>query len=516
MPETVRGHATPDLTRAFADRFPALAPHGHVPLGGTGLTAGRLGFGCYRIDDRTSDHRKALLQAVGAGCNLIDTSTNYTDGASERLVGAAVRELVGGGVERGGLIIVSKIGYVQGVNLELALSRESSGAPFPEMVRYMEGCWHCIHPEFLEDQLNRSLERLGLETLDVCLLHNPEYFLSDAARRSGGDPEAARVEFYRRLREAFGFLESAARHGRIGCYGVSSNTAVNEPGDFEATSLTRMLEAARDAGGDEHRFRVLQIPMNLFEPGGALTRNTGEGNSRTPLESAAAAGVGVLINRPLNAFTNNRLVRLAEPMVRPPRAPLLELSRRFTSLEKEFRDEVAPSSRAAEAAENLFRLFDQVVELPTEVQDHLHWQQIEQQYILPRVHMMLDAMRKNLDEPGRSRWNAWWERFEPETQELLAAAAYRAAENGRSGTKAIVDALDMAIPESRRGESLSRKSLWVLTSTGGVGTVLVGMRRPAYVADATAILAWPPVPDPLTAYNLVRERAMPPAPGTPE
>ena len=29
---------------------------------------------------------------------------------------------------------------------------------------------------FLADQLDASLDRLGLATLDVCLLHNPEYF----------------------------------------------------------------------------------------------------------------------------------------------------------------------------------------------------------------------------------------------------------------------------------------------------------------------------------------------------
>ncbi|MFO0768301.1 MAG: hypothetical protein U0231_16285 [Nitrospiraceae bacterium] len=48
------------------------------------------------------------------------------------------------------------------------------------MVKYGEGIWHCIHPAFSPISL-RDLDRLGIATLDVCLLHNPEYFLTAAA-----------------------------------------------------------------------------------------------------------------------------------------------------------------------------------------------------------------------------------------------------------------------------------------------------------------------------------------------
>ena len=276
----------------------------------------RLGFGCYRVDDRTPEHRRALERALAAGCRLIDTSTNYTDGASERLVGSVLADLARRDpAARAGVHLVTKIGYVQGTNLEIALAREQAGRPFPEMVRYMDGCWHCIHPEFLRDQLGHSHARLGVERIDTVLLHNPEYFLSDAEHR-GGDDEAprdeARTEFYRRLTEAFAFLEERAAAGEIGAYGVSSNTAVVPGGEFEATSVSRMLEAARAAGGAGHRFRVLQLPMNLFETGAARERNTGPHGARTALEQAQAAGLDVLVNRPLNAIAGGRLVRLAD------------------------------------------------------------------------------------------------------------------------------------------------------------------------------------------------------------
>src|SRR5262249_12495483 len=168
----------PDRPMSAAPR-----PSGGV-LGSTGLPASRLGFGCYRVDDATPMHRAALARALDAGRPLIDTSTNCADGHSETLVGDVLADLGRRApARRRGVVLVSKIGYVQGQNLALALERERAGRPFPEMVKYMDGCWHCIHPEFLRDQLARSRERLRVDTLDVCLLHNPEYFLSDAAHR---------------------------------------------------------------------------------------------------------------------------------------------------------------------------------------------------------------------------------------------------------------------------------------------------------------------------------------------
>ncbi len=168
------------------------------------------------------------------------------DGESERLIGSALAELIRqGDLAREEVVIVSKIGYVQGDNLKQAEAREKTNHPYPEMVKYGEGIWHCIHPEFLADQLTHSLDRLGLQTLDVCLLHNPEYYLS-SLKLSGHDGlSGPPYEFYRRLQAAFEYLESQVAAGRLRYYGVSSNTAIVDATDPEATSVSRMVEAAR-------------------------------------------------------------------------------------------------------------------------------------------------------------------------------------------------------------------------------------------------------------------------------
>jgi len=134
--------------------------NGFIVLGPTGLTMTRLGFGTYRVDMQNSEYREALKKALRQSCNLIDTSTNYTDGDSERLVGSVLAELVASGeVRRDEIIVVSKIGYVQGQNLKLAEAKEQSGRPYPELVKYGDGIWHCVHPEFLAErpELYRSL-----------------------------------------------------------------------------------------------------------------------------------------------------------------------------------------------------------------------------------------------------------------------------------------------------------------------------------------------------------------------
>ena len=505
---TTPGRATAEGTHRHLANFTAHAPHGHAALGGTGLTVSRLGFGCYRVDDETPDHREALAASLASGCNLIDTSTNYTDGGSERLVGQVLLEMCRAGrPAREALVVVSKIGYVQGENLRLAMERERAGFPFPEMVKYMDGCWHCIHPEFLRDQLGRSRDRLRLETLDVCLLHNPEYFFSDAKKHGGGsDLDVLRAEFYRRVREAFVFFEEAVAQGEITCYGVSSNTLVVAADDPEATSVTWFLKAAEDAGGREHHFRVLQFPMNLFESGGALLVNTGPERSRTPLEAGTEAGLGILLNRPLNAIVANRLIRLADGDAAAPGEGLEGPAKDLKALEEEFRARIVPGlGTPRDAIDPFFELIGELPLLPDRIEDLETWRQVEQQHVIPQINHTARAMAQNVPEDLRPRWDSWWQRCVPSLEGLLGAIAREVSRRSRSRSGKVAAAIDPLLPDERRRETLSRKALWVLASTPGVSGVLVGMRRPAYVKDALGVLSWPPLPDPLRVYRRVKQ-----------
>jgi hypothetical protein len=510
------GYATPGGTAGYASRMVGRASegdlkHGFTTLGSTGLTTSRLGFGGYRAGTEDADHRQALLDALRRGCNLIDTSTNYMDGDSERLVGSVLAELSKQGeLTREEVIVVSKIGYVQGQNLKRAEAREQSGKPYPEMVKYGDGIWHCLHPEFLADQLDLSLDRLGLQTLDVLLLHNAEYFLSDATHRGQKDIPAVREEFYHRLQAAFQYLETQVAAGRLQYYGVSSNTATAEPNDPEATSLSRMLEAAQAAASADHHFRVLQCPMNLFESGALLTANTGPGEKQTVLELAQAKQIAVLVNRPLNAMPSKTggMIRLAELPIEETGVTFEAQRDAVARLEEEYRKDLTPHIEWAGqgmSPQDYFRWAEELTRIRPRVQNLEHWEQIEEQMIVPHLSQVLRALTSHFDKTQAGQWQQWQARYLPQLLLLLKEMRREASLKSREKTVAVSKTLEPFLPMAKLGESLSRKALWVLASTPGVTCVLNGMRTPAYVAESMAILSWSPVPDVRPIYEAVRK-----------
>ncbi|HEU0091113.1 MAG TPA: hypothetical protein VFS78_03315, partial [Vicinamibacteria bacterium] len=348
---------------------------------------------------------------------------------------------------------------------------------------------------------------------DVCLLHNPEYFLMDAHERSYGTLDRRRHEFYGRLAASFAFLEEEVRAGRIRAYGVSSNTCTRPANDPEATSLTHMLEAAVAGAGAGHHFRVLQLPLNLFEAGAVLERNQGPDLADTVLDAARAAGVGVLVNRPLNAMVESGLVRLATMAV-PERT--IELGAQLgtlRTLEAEYRTGVASHLEAGDGGippADFFRWSDELGQIAPEIQGLEHWGALESQRVRPRLAQALQALDRHLTGDLGEQWHAWRLRYVPEVQKALDELRRLAAEKSQVRGARLEAVINPLLPPERRRETLARKALWVVASTPGVSSVLAGLRDPAYVRDALAVLSWPPLPDPAAVYRAVRDQASPP------
>ena len=517
----ISGTATAPGTAAYVSRILTRASahgptaHGYTTLGSTGLTNSRIGFGGYRTDVDQEDHRAALMKAIREGCNLIDTSTNYADGGSERLVGSVLKDLIAQKeITRDNVIVVSKIGYVQGKNLQHAQTREQAGRSYPEMVKYGEEIWHCLHPEFLDDQLTASLDRLGLATLDVCLLHNPEYFLSDAKQRKlivdASTLSELRTEFYRRLQQAFVYFEHQIDSGRIQFYGVSSNTSTARPDDPEATSLSRMLEAAQQAAQrtarHHHGFRVIQLPMNLFESGALLTPNTGQDQEDTVLKFAQERHIATLVNRPLNAMPAQRqgMIRLAAPQYEPVET-LFETQRQaVATLEEAFRKEFAPlipyAGKGLEP-KNFFSLADEVSHLRSQIHNLEHWDQIKSRILVPHINQALQATTKQLNQEKATAWQNWQAQYVSSLLILLKIVRQEAARKSEKRLQSITETIDRFLPEDKRKEPLSRKALWSLTSTPGVTCVLNGIRKSDYVEDSLTVLGWNALRNPETIFK---------------
>ncbi|MBI3556066.1 MAG: aldo/keto reductase [Deltaproteobacteria bacterium] len=433
-------------------------------LGRTGWSVSPVGFGAYRVHDHESLHEQALKLALQQGCNLIDTSTNYADGGSERLIGRVLKGLLkSGALKRDEVVVVSKAGYVQGENMRLAVERARAGEPFPEMVEYNENCWHCISPEFLSEQITRSLARLELECLDVLLLHNPEYFLKTK-------PDHA--EYYRRIGRALEYLETEVKKGRIQYYGISSNTF---PGAKEAedyTSLESVCDLAQEQGANHH-FGVVQFPLNLFEAGAVFEENN---SGHTLAALALKKNLGTLVNRPLNAFTESRMVRLADY----PAHVGESVSDRFraamtraTGLESQYQGKAVVPVQQIAWGHILKENFGRLAEIS-------RWKEILEYQILPSRDEALELL-------ASSGFSDWCGEYRVSSDELFAAFSAMLESEAAIQSKSIASRLDRAAPALGASPTLSRKAIRMYRSVPGIHCVLVGMRRPEYVQDAMSI-----------------------------
>jgi aryl-alcohol dehydrogenase-like predicted oxidoreductase len=478
--------ATAQATHDHLAAFNKVAS-GH--LGSTGLIVSQAGFGCYRIEPQVEEHGLALRQALLSGINLIDTSSNYADGGSETLVGRVLAELiVEGSLAREQVVLVTKGGYLQGSNYVESQERKNRGEPWPELVEYAPNLDHCIHPDFLAGQLTASLDRMGLDAVDVYLMHNPEYYLGWAAKK-GIALEQAREEYYRRIEAAFRHLEKEADAGRISFYGVSSNTFPSPDEYEEFTSLDRLWEIARSIATD-HRFRVVELPFNLLEPG-AITEDNQPGG-KSVLAYAHEKELGVLINRPLNAIGPHGLFRLAmsgSGEQAPAPEKVIDLLNELLKSEDVLKLNLLPNLRLtpdeSHQVSDYFSVAEQLLRSWQSLSGLEHWRQMEQ-YLTARLNAAFAFLARRLsDSPeGLSALDAHLGKAKAALEAVLQFYA-KEADEFAAKLYGMVRGLD---PDWQDAASLSRLAVRALRSTQGVGCVLVGMRRREYVADVLAEL----------------------------
>lgn len=424
------------------------------------------GFGGYRITDGDTMHEAALRHALERGVQLVDTSANYGDGASERLVGRFDLPAV-----------VTKAGY-------------SRSGTFPETSAIADGTWHCIHPDFLEDQLAHSLERLQRTSIDALLLHNPEYFLA-RAHHDDMSVTDARDEFARRLRTSFAWLEEQVQAGRIDSYGISSNTFPGEADDPDFVSLDTCLACATDVAGDRHHFRWIQLPMNLVEHHAATTLNHRDG-TYSVLDVARDAGIRVLINRPLNAIIGNDLIRLVThrtPLHQPDPGIVEQRIHELERTEHEAMQVVLANTKLSPQqmtdVQEVFRCASALCSSWKSFQSLPHWNDVRSQYLDPRRDAALYMADHSTDGALVRTYAEGLSNVLDDISILYASQENDSLEDLRSSL-----ADEFGLPLDTR---LQHIALHAVRCTVGVDTVLVGMRRPDYVDDVFTTLNLPAV-----------------------
>ena len=409
------------------------------------------------------------------------------------------------------IIVVTKVGYVQGENLKIAIAKEREGNAYPEMVRYADGCWHCIHPGFINDQITRSLSRMKLECIDLLLLHNPEYYFSDALHRNAQASIAdLRTLFYERIKRAFTQLEDEVEDGRIANYGVSSNTFGKYSEHGEMTSLHEMIRIAEEVAEkkygnrEAHHFSVAQLPMNLYEVGPVLELNNDD-DKKTTLTVAAENNIGVLVNRPLNAFVSNHLVRLADFETLDAKADRKDLLEELCRLEDDYAKHIAPlipTEEGSTSAYDFFKWGPELVHFDSTTVGIEQWAQVEETMILPQVDNVVDTLDGFFESQDTALWDTWRDKYLHCLTQILKITRAECGKRSQVMSDKTSKKLNTFIPKEWKGESLSRKSLAVLMNTKGVSCVLNGMRKPGYVADSMGAMRLPPteIPEKLYAH----------------
>jgi aryl-alcohol dehydrogenase-like predicted oxidoreductase len=286
----LKGRATATGTSAYAEHFTNLRANYRAL---SGLVTSSIGLGTYlgESDDATDRaYQGAIRAALLGGINLIDTAVNYRFQRSERSLGRALAELVGAGeLRRDQVIIATKGGYL---TFDGEVPADPRGWFEQHFVRagivspsdMVDGS-HCMTPKWLATMLEMSRRNLGVETIDIYYLHNPETQLAAVSRK----------EFLVRVRAAFEYLESAVADGSIAAYGTATWSGYRMPQTDRAwLSLAELLEIARDLAGDDHHFRAIQLPVNLAMPEAITLQNqVVPGGRATILQAAKAAGIGV-------------------------------------------------------------------------------------------------------------------------------------------------------------------------------------------------------------------------------
>ena len=185
-----------------------------IQLGNSGIDISRLAYGCMRIvgDGSSGDRdkgKRAIQTAIDSGYTLFDHADIYAQGASEALFGEVLKASPS---LRDKVTILTKCG------IRPAPAGDDSSA----LGRY----------DFSEGHLTASVEgslrRLGVEQIDLLLLHRPDY-LMDAC-------EVASV------------FDRLHRSGKVAHFGVSN---------FSPSQLSLLQSATR------FHLQVNQVEINI-------------------------------------------------------------------------------------------------------------------------------------------------------------------------------------------------------------------------------------------------------------
>jgi aryl-alcohol dehydrogenase-like predicted oxidoreductase len=163
-------------------------------LGSNGLMVAPLGYGAMVLEGYYGDVEdvqaiRTIQAALDLGVTMIDTADGYGNGHNERLVGQAIA-----GRKREDIVVATKFGIV------------FDGTPATELpTGWGYSLWINGRPEYVRKSLDRSLQTLGLDYIDVWYAHY-------------ADPAVP-------IEETVSVMAEAVQAGKVRVLGLSNVTA---------------------------------------------------------------------------------------------------------------------------------------------------------------------------------------------------------------------------------------------------------------------------------------------------
>jgi aryl-alcohol dehydrogenase-like predicted oxidoreductase len=229
------------------------------PLGATGFQVSEISFGTgdnagLMVKGSEAEQLAAVRRALELGVNYFDTSPDYGKGAAERNLGKALRTL-------GATPIVTT------------------------KVEIMPGELNAIE-EKIVSSLDASLERLGMDAVDILVMHNKPQLAHDVRARNWtpltpDDMLGPALRGFERVRAA----------GKAKFFGFVCDEA-------DRAAVIALLETGK--------FDVVNVWFNLVNPSAGIDLPSGTAfnpdycDYTGVLAAAAANGVGTAIIRPLD------------------------------------------------------------------------------------------------------------------------------------------------------------------------------------------------------------------------
>jgi len=310
MKKRIKGYATPQATKEYARAMNDVVGEGHfsdfVPAQDKAkIKLSSLGVGTFPgAISNTVDEQvvQIILKGLTSGINVIDTGAHYRYGRALAAVGAGIQAGIEEGISRDAIFVISKGGFLTlrggapadfDTWFEKEIIEKGLGSK-DDLVNRV----HLLSPDYIDYQINLSLNLLGLETLDLFLVDQPEIHI----------PSIGKENTNRKLLKVFVALEKAVKENRIRAYGISTFDGMRvETDDIKFQSLTSMIGLAEKASqevnglGVTHSFKVVQTPFNhvMSEAFTRFNQATGQGNVASTLQAAYQLGIYMMASHSL-------------------------------------------------------------------------------------------------------------------------------------------------------------------------------------------------------------------------